>query len=470
VRTFDVALIIGAVLLAAIVTWRLILMLGILDRQRYWAFFKAYLICYISLVGLYIVIDAFSNLDEFTKRADGTAETLRIMARFYLVHQSEFFDRLCGVIGMMAAIFTVTWMQRNNEHLAMLAAGISTHRAIVPVLVSSVIVSLIAVGNQEVVMPYFGEELSRRHDDDGTQRVNLVATRYDARNIMLLGRSADRASRTITKFDVTIPPSVLGKFCVIDGKQASYIPPDHPTAPMKGGWLIREARVDPPLDDETLRNGGGILTRLDGDEGFPPPLPPDDRPDKLNGPDGDQPDNAVAGAIAPHSEIAYLASMAVLPFPGDLGLWKMRVLLDRKLDFNRGTYFLKTSLTFQAMTRKSNWYQFATTPDLLQSLTDPTMEGTQGLDVAVFLHSRLLRPVLSMALLFMSLPLVLGGYGRNMFINLGFALGNSALFYGTLIFTQYLGSFAILSPPLTAWVPLMGFGMLATVRWGQIRT
>ena len=30
----------------------------------------------------------------------------------------------------------------------------------------------------------------------------------------------------------------------------------------------------------------------------------------------------------------------------------------------------------------------------------------------------------------MSLPLVLGGYGRNMFINLGFALGNSAIFYG----------------------------------------
>jgi lipopolysaccharide export system permease protein len=374
------------------------------------------------------------------------------------------------VIGMMAAIFTVTWMQRNNEHLAMLAAGVSTHRAIVPVLVSSVLVSLIAVANQEIVMPYYGEELSRRHDDDGTQRVNLVATRYDARNIMLLGRSADRASRTITKFDVTIPPSVLGQFCVIDGKQASYIPPDHPTAPMKGGWLIREARVDPPLDDETLRNGGGILTRLASDEGFPPPLPPENRPDKLNGPDNDQPDDAPAGSISPHSEIPYLASVAALPFPGDLGLWKTRVLLDRKLDFTRGTYFLQTSLTFQAMTRKSNWYQFATTAELLQSLTDPTMEGTQGLDVEVFLHSRLLRPVLSMALLFMSLPLVLGGYGRNMFINLGFALGNSALFYGTLIFTQYLGGFGILPPPLTAWVPLMGFGMIATVRWGQIRT
>jgi lipopolysaccharide export system permease protein len=469
VRTFDGALIIVAGLLAVLAAWRLIAMLGILDRQRYWAFLKAYVICYVSLVGLYIVIDAFSNLDEFTKRADGAAETFQIMSRFYLIHQSEFFDRLCGVIGMMAAIFTVTWMQRNNEQLAMLAAGISTHRAIVPVLVSSVIVSLIAVANQEIVMPYYGEELSRRHDDDGMQRVNFVSTRYDARGIMMHGKSADRASRTIMKLYVTVPYTVFGKIREIDGKQGCYIPPDHPTARLKGGWLIRDARVDPPLDDDTLSNSGGILTRLD-DEGFPPALPPEVRPDKPGGPDTDPDDEATAGTLTPHSEIPYLASMAALPFPGDLGLWRARVALDRKLDFTRGTYFLKTSLTFQALTRKSNWYQFATTAELLQSLTDPSMEGTQALEVAVFLHSRLLRPVLSMALLFMSLPLVLGGYGRNMFINLGFALGNSALFYGTLIFTQYLGNFKVMPPALTAWAPLMGFGMIATIRWGQIRT
>src|SRR5438552_3276976 len=108
----------------------------ILDKQRYWAFLKAYAICYVLLVGLYIVIDAFSNLDEFSKRAEGAVEMFQIMSRYYLIHQSEFFDKLCGVIGMMVAIFTVTWMQRNNEQLAMLAAGISTQRAILPVLVS----------------------------------------------------------------------------------------------------------------------------------------------------------------------------------------------------------------------------------------------------------------------------------------------------------------------------------------------
>ena len=42
-------------------------------------------------------------------------------------------------------------------------------------------------------------------------------------------------------------------------------------------------------------------------------------------------------------------------------------MLDRKIDIGRGTYFLKTSLSFQAMTRKTNWYQFAMTRDLLQA-------------------------------------------------------------------------------------------------------
>ena len=67
------------------------------------------------------------------------------MGRYYLIHQAAYFDLLGSVISMMAAIFTVTWMQRNNEQLAMLAAGISTHRMIRPVLVSSVIVSVLAV-------------------------------------------------------------------------------------------------------------------------------------------------------------------------------------------------------------------------------------------------------------------------------------------------------------------------------------
>jgi lipopolysaccharide export system permease protein len=387
----------------------------ILDRQRYWAFFKAYFTCYVSLVGLYIVIDAFSNLDEFMTRADGFIDLIKVMGRYYLLHQALYFDQLGSVIGMMAAIFTVTWMQRNNEQLAILAAGISTHRAIRPVLFASVIVSGFSVANQEIVIPRFAEEIQKSHADDGVSKVQ-VPSRYDSRGIMVDGSLADRATRTIVnRFNATVPYEVFGEIRKIEARQATYVPSDHPTAPIRGGWLIRSATVNPPVDPALLEPGASILTLVKDTTGFPPPC-------------GDP---------------------ALLP--GDV-------------------YFLKSSLSFKAMTRKPNWYQYAAMGELLDGMSDPASEGTELADITMHTHSRLMRPVLAMTLLFMSLPLVLGGYGRNMFINLGFALGNSAMFYGVSLLCLYLGSNEVLVPSLAAWLPLFLFAMLASWRWDRIRT
>jgi lipopolysaccharide export system permease protein len=450
----------------------------ILDRQRYWSFFKAYVTCYISLVGLFIVIDAFSNMDEFTKRADGVAETLQVMARYYLIHQSLFFDYLCGVIGMMAAIFTVTWMQRNNEHIAILAAGISTQRAIRPVLVSSVIVSTFAVANQELIMPPNAEELAKSHDDDG-QRTVHVSGRYDSRSVMIDGVDADRGSKTILTIYTTIPVGIFGEIKEMKGQQGTYIPPDHPTAPLKGGWLIRNATINPPLDDEALKTSRELITLVDDLTGFPPAYtPPTVKTEAPPNGAGESPPVAPApaairppeSAFRPHSEVPYLASLPPLPMCLNPGILKAYNLFDRKVDLSRGNYFLKSSLTFQAMTRKPDWYKFATTRDLIEGLSDPSTEGTERTDVAIFVHGRILRPILGLNLLCMSLPLVLGGYGRNTFINLGLALGNTAIFYGAILFFQYLGKFSLYSPAMSAWAPLMLFGTVATIRWGQIRT
>ncbi len=388
----------------------------ILDRQRYWSFIKAYFTCYVSLVGLYIVIDAFSNLDEFMKRAEGFSELVKVMGRYYLVHQALYLDQLGSVIAMMAAIFTVTWMQRNNEQLAILAAGMSTHRAIRPVLFASVIVSGFSVANQEIVIPRHAEEIQKSHDDDGTSKVQ-VPSRYDSRGVMVDGSLVDRASRTIVnRFNATIPFSVYGSSRKLEGQQATYVPADHPRAPIKGGWLVRGATITPPVDPALLEPGGSILTLVKGTTGFPPQW-------------GDQP-------------------------------------------IQKGeTYFLKTSLSFKAMTRKLGWHRYASMGELLDGLADPSSEGTERGEIAMYIHIRLLRPVLALTLLFMTLPLVLGGYGRNMFINLGFALGNSAMFYGGAMLCEYLGNNAVVTPPsLAAWLPLFVFAMLATWRWDQIRT
>src|SRR3954452_2740886 len=322
----------------------------ILDRQRYRAYFKSYVVCFTALVGLYIVIDAFSNFDEFTKRETSAVALARIMGRYYFVHMSEFYDRLCGVIGMMAAIFTVTWMQKNNELLAMLAAGISTKRVIRPVWISALIVSGLAVVNQEFIMPPLGEELQKSHDDDGERKV-LVYSRYDAQGILIHGREADRSAKTVLNFNATLPVSIFGTIREVEAKQARYIPETAKNAPMRGGWLLRGAKLNPPADDETLKES--VLTRLEDAKGFPPLV-------------GDRP--ALAGDI----------------------------------------YFLASDLKFESVTRNRQWYQYAPTWDLIRGLYDPANEPEKQ-EIAVFLHGRLLRPVISLNLLLLSLPLVLGG-------------------------------------------------------------
>jgi lipopolysaccharide export system permease protein len=85
-----------------------------LDKQRNWSFIKAFFICYVSLVGWYVVNDAFYRMYEFSERADGAVEMFQIMSRYYLVHQGLYLKPLCGALGM-TAIFTVLESRRRRR-------------------------------------------------------------------------------------------------------------------------------------------------------------------------------------------------------------------------------------------------------------------------------------------------------------------------------------------------------------------
>ena len=230
----------------------------------------------------------------------------------------------------------------------------------------------LAVANQELILPEVAEELQKGPDDDGRRKVQVYSN-YDSNGILISGKSADRASRTVLNFNATLPVQILGVIRELQAKQARYIGPENPRAPLKGGWLLRGARISlkDPGSDEPLKTD--LLVRLDDLKGFPPPV-------------GD---------------------------PGDL---------------EGETYFLKSDLTFQAVSRSRQWYQFASTMDLMHSLSDPA-NSSERMEIAVFLHGRILRSLLSLNLMFLSLPIVLGGVGGNMFINLALSLGLSGVFY-----------------------------------------
>src|SRR5438094_851860 len=109
-------------------------MLTILDRQMVFNYVKAYVFCLISLTGLFIVVDLFMNLDDFTANRKDFLSVLRYVGVFYGYKFFHIFDRLCEPVVLLAGMFTVAWMQRSNELLPLLSAGVSTRRAVRPVL------------------------------------------------------------------------------------------------------------------------------------------------------------------------------------------------------------------------------------------------------------------------------------------------------------------------------------------------
>ena len=283
-----------------------------------------------------------------------------------------------------------------------------------PVLVSAVIVSGLAVVNQEFIMPELAEELMKPHADDGSIKVKVTSS-YDANGVLLHGDAGDRDSQTVIKFFVTLPPEVAGEPFDVEAAQATYVPDDARGTPMRGGWLLRGVRpLTAPLPKDDTPVERRVLVRLDDDKGFPPAF-------------------------------------------GDIK------------QLGGETYFLHTALNFNAITRRRFWYEYAATPDLIRGLSD-SANDSEKTDIAVFLHNRLLRPCLALTLLFLTLPQVLGGYGRNMFVNLGISLGTAGVFYGANFMSKYLGSHAVISPEMAAWAPLIGFGTLAVFRWDAIRT
>src|SRR5207244_4702116 len=101
-------------------------MTKLLDRMLVYNYIKAYLICLVSLLGLYIVVDLFTNIDDFTQQHSTLGGFVRHVAKYYGVQVTVIFDRLCAMIVLLADMFTVAWVQRNNAMVLLMSVGVST--------------------------------------------------------------------------------------------------------------------------------------------------------------------------------------------------------------------------------------------------------------------------------------------------------------------------------------------------------
>ncbi len=217
----------------------------IIDRYLLRLYFKVLLVSLLCLFGLFVVIDAFGNLDEFIGYGKSHAYgLLGVLADYYGPRLLWFFDRTGGMLAMVAMAFVLTLLQRSNELTAITSAGISPARVMRPLLAASIVVAILGIVNREVGLPRVRESLSRNAQDWLGEGPKRCTPRYDIRSeILVSGKSTYSKDRRIAEPLFLLPQDLAHFSPQIAADNAFYRPA---TAEHPAGYLLRGVRQ--PVD------------------------------------------------------------------------------------------------------------------------------------------------------------------------------------------------------------------------------
>lgn len=241
------------------------------DRYLLRLFIKVLLACFLSMVGLYIVIDAFGNLDEFIGYGRDQGGPFPIIADYYSARVPWFFDHASGMLALVAGMFAITWLQKTNELTALMAAGITTKRIVRPLIAAAIVVSMIAAANREFVIPEVRDKLVRNAQDWLGETARSVDAVTDNRtDILIGGRSSFAAEQRIQEPTFTLHRPIGDFGRKIIAENAFY---REPSEGRPGGYLLDEVSYPAEhaeLPSASLDGKPVILSSLDNNDWLEP--------------------------------------------------------------------------------------------------------------------------------------------------------------------------------------------------------
>lgn len=124
---------------------------GRLDRYVLRHFAGSYALVAGTLVGLFVVLDAAGNLDQWMEEssAGSPPAALPEVARYYLLSVPFILLQIAPFVTLMAAMFTVNKLLRKNELTPILSAGVSAHRTLLCVYLGALLIGAGMLGLRE---------------------------------------------------------------------------------------------------------------------------------------------------------------------------------------------------------------------------------------------------------------------------------------------------------------------------------
>ncbi|MCF6157880.1 MAG: YjgP/YjgQ family permease [wastewater metagenome] len=160
-----------------------------LDNYILRAFIPTFFLCLIIISGIYVIIDLLQRLGDFI---DMGGEAFSTGIHYYLYLFPVIIFQLFPAITLIAVGIVLVRMAKNREILAMLVAGISLYRILLPIFIVTVFMSFASFGNQEWIIPRFAERL---------ETLQQTAFSNNLRKNLLLDDTGNKTLMRIWKYD-----------------------------------------------------------------------------------------------------------------------------------------------------------------------------------------------------------------------------------------------------------------------------
>jgi lipopolysaccharide export system permease protein len=128
-----------------------------LDRYLMKQFLICYVICTTAVLGLFVVIEGLSRLDNFLKQ--DVSLPVVIFSYFAATLPLYFTQYLGPVFTLLAGMFALTLLNKSNELVPMKVCAISIQRILAPFFLLALVLALAMVLVQEFVIPNLKDQI-----------------------------------------------------------------------------------------------------------------------------------------------------------------------------------------------------------------------------------------------------------------------------------------------------------------------
>ena len=172
----------------------------ILDRYLIRSFLSALFYCLAVFLILFIVIDLFTNLDDFLKHSVSMA----ILLSYYGYFIPTILVQVVPIACLVAVLFVIGNLSRHNEIIALKASGISAFHILLPYFFVGILISFAVLLMGEIVVPQSSltsasimEGLIKKGKKDFGERALNKVTLYGRDNRMIYAREFEISSKTM---------------------------------------------------------------------------------------------------------------------------------------------------------------------------------------------------------------------------------------------------------------------------------